>query len=378
MIKVCHISTVHYAFDDRIFYKQCRSLAGNGYDVTLIVEHERDENVDGVHIVSLPFAKSRSHRFMLNSVRAFIKGMKSGAGLIHFHDPELILIGLLFRLFGRKVIYDVHELVYSQFEQKEWLNPVLRNTMRVTYRFFEMLAVHFFNRIILVVDDNSFRDYFTKNYPSHLAKFTYIRNFCMLSMIDEAKPARLITEKQVLIYAGGLSRIRGIREVIQAIDQMGNPPLFLIFGKWSDTDYQMQCMKEPGWRHVKEMGYKRLEEVYPYMKVADIGIALLYPVKNYLTSFPVKAFEYMACSLPILMSDFPFWKDTFTGGAWFTNAQNVESIRMTLEEVLSNKESMKLKGITGREMVESRFSWEAEEQRLLACYEEVLSTSARK
>ena len=33
--KICHISTVHKPFDTRIFYKECRSLVKEGYDVHL-------------------------------------------------------------------------------------------------------------------------------------------------------------------------------------------------------------------------------------------------------------------------------------------------------------------------------------------------------
>ena len=372
-IKVCHISTVHSAFDDRIFYKECRSLAANGYDVSLVVQHDRDEVVDGVHILALPLATGRVHRLLLNSLRAFCRGMKTGAKLIHFHDPELILIGLLFRLCGRKVIYDVHELVYHHFDQKEWLHPVVRFFVKIGYRFFERLAVMFFNKIILVVDDDSFRDYFTRSYPSWLGKFTYIHNFCMISMIDQTVPADFDKDGKVLIYAGGLTRIRGIREVIQAIDRMNNPPCFLLFGQWSDDDYRETCVAEPGWRNVREMGFKRLEEVYPYMKVADLGIALLYPMKNYLTSLPVKAFEYMACSLPILMSDFPFWQRTFEGSSWFADPYSVTSIQAALEEILADEKSMEKRGKTGREMVEERFSWEAEAKRLLECYGKILN-----
>lgn len=51
-----------------------------------------------------------------------------------------------------------------------------------------------------------------------------------------------------------------------------------------------------------------MDQVYPYIKAADIGIALLYPAKNYVTSLPVKAFEYMACQKPIIMSNFDYWK----------------------------------------------------------------------
>ena len=35
MIKVCHVTSAHHALDDRIFWKECNSLAGRGYQVFL-------------------------------------------------------------------------------------------------------------------------------------------------------------------------------------------------------------------------------------------------------------------------------------------------------------------------------------------------------
>lgn len=47
--KVCHITSAHSRYDVRIFIKQCKSLANNGYDVTLIVNDDKDnEKIDGV------------------------------------------------------------------------------------------------------------------------------------------------------------------------------------------------------------------------------------------------------------------------------------------------------------------------------------------
>ena len=44
----------HRAFDSRIFLKEARSLALTGFDVTLVVPHDKDEERDGVSIVSVP------------------------------------------------------------------------------------------------------------------------------------------------------------------------------------------------------------------------------------------------------------------------------------------------------------------------------------
>ena len=49
-MKIVHISTVHGAFDDRIFYKECVSLANSGYDTHLIVPHTKNETISGVKI----------------------------------------------------------------------------------------------------------------------------------------------------------------------------------------------------------------------------------------------------------------------------------------------------------------------------------------
>ena len=65
MYKICHISTVHPAFDDRIFYKECKSLAKAGYEIYLIVTHNREETIDGVHIKPLPERKGRFYRFFV-------------------------------------------------------------------------------------------------------------------------------------------------------------------------------------------------------------------------------------------------------------------------------------------------------------------------
>jgi len=50
------------------------------------------------------------------------KALKIKADVCYFHDPELIHIRVLLKLFTRKkVICDIHELAYFPIEDKEWL-----------------------------------------------------------------------------------------------------------------------------------------------------------------------------------------------------------------------------------------------------------------
>src|SRR5512137_1306313 len=98
--RVCHLSTVHSVSDDRIFYKECVSLARHGFSVTFAVPHNRDEVRSGVQIVALKEYSCRLARVVIGSWRAFRKAIKTKAQLIHFHDPELIPVGFLLKLSG--------------------------------------------------------------------------------------------------------------------------------------------------------------------------------------------------------------------------------------------------------------------------------------
>ena len=54
MNKVCHITSVHTGYDMRIFYKECKTLANLGLEVTLLVNDDLpDEEIDRVEIISI-------------------------------------------------------------------------------------------------------------------------------------------------------------------------------------------------------------------------------------------------------------------------------------------------------------------------------------
>ena len=104
-MNVCMLTSVHSAFDTRIFYRQARTLAKAGYSVTIIAQHDKDELVDGIGIVALPKPKNRLWR-MLGTWRVFKLALKQKSEIYHFHDSELIPVGLLLKLFADgKVIY---------------------------------------------------------------------------------------------------------------------------------------------------------------------------------------------------------------------------------------------------------------------------------
>ena len=47
MQKVCHVTSVHDALDDRIYYKECLTLSEAGYEVFMVAPGESFEK-DGI------------------------------------------------------------------------------------------------------------------------------------------------------------------------------------------------------------------------------------------------------------------------------------------------------------------------------------------
>jgi len=369
--KVCILTSVHLPFDGRIFHKEAKTLVKAGYDVVLIAQHNKEEIVDGVKIVPLPKPRNRFERITRVAWRLFRLALKEKADVYHFHDPELIPVGLTLKLLGKKVIYDIHELVYFQIGDKHWLKfPIVKRLIQWAYLLFENLSIKFFDQLILAED--GYQSYFAQRYRD-FKRYTIIRNFPILELIDKTEPLNINKQKPIIIYAGGLTKIRGIKEIIRAMELVEDRVKLWLLGKWENKEFKNKCENLKGWKYTKYLGLNPLEEVYSYMEAADIGISILYPVKNYVTGLPVKAFEYMACSLPMVMSDFPYWRKIFGECALFADAYNPRDITEKILYLLDNPDKAKRLGRRGRELIEEKYSWEMEQGKLLQIYEKVLN-----
>jgi hypothetical protein len=168
------VSSAHSVHDDRIFFKECSSLAEQ-FDVHVIAIGEKDEVLNNVHIHALPKSSSRFNRFFLLQIKLLIKAFKVNAQVYHFHDPDLILFGLIQKLLGKKVVYDMHELVYYQINDKEWLgNGFIKKMVSSIYLMFEKIGVHCFDKIIIAED--GYWNYVNEKHKKHIKKFIAIRD----------------------------------------------------------------------------------------------------------------------------------------------------------------------------------------------------------
>ncbi|WP_061321102.1 glycosyltransferase family 4 protein [Clostridium botulinum] len=362
--KICHISTAHPTFDTRIYHKECRTIAKNGDDIYLLIANDKDEISDNVKIVHLPKQNGRFYRFFKKRKIAFKKAVEIDADIYHFHDPELIPVGIKLKKLGKKVIYDVHEDVPKQILTKEWLkSDIIRKLVSNIFNKYEKKASENFDKIVCVSED------IAKNFDMN--KTVIVRNFPVISDIDSIKPIDIEKKTPVVIYAGGLTKIRGIKEIIDAMELLNGEVKLWLLGKWENKNYEEECMRSKGWKNVEYFGLIPQKQAYSYMKKADIGIVNFWPVDNHVSALPNKPFEYMACELPMIMSDFEYWncvfKDCFLG----IDPKNPENISRTIQKLLLDKMLMKQLGENGRNFVLEKYSWESEGKILLNAYKEL-------
>ena len=227
----CIITTVHPPFDNRIFHKEAKSLVKAGYRVTLIAQHHRQETVNGIEILPLPKSYNRAAR-MLRTFIALKLSLEQKADVYHFHDPELIPVGLILKLLGKKVIYDVHEDYPAQIITKHWIPIILRKPLSILMDILEKISAKIFDGIVVA------NDYHKERFP--INKRIVISNLPSLEYFKEImKPRKVFSEPPVAIYTGSLSRKRGIKQVVEAFSLLKGVELWLV-GGFDEQSFQKE------------------------------------------------------------------------------------------------------------------------------------------
>ncbi len=365
-IKVCHFTSAHPSDDIRIFHKECVTLAEAGFDVYLVAANTKETTVKGVKIVNAESPKGGRFSRMLHTAKAvYEKALSLDADIYHFHDPELLRYALRLKRKGKKVIYDAHEDVPKQIMGKFWINKYLRKTVSVSFRTFEN---HVAKRLDYVFTATPFiRDRFAQINP----KAIDINNFPLLSEL--AEETSWDGKKHEICYLGGISQVRGIAQLVDALEYLPDVKLNLA-GKYSHASFEAELKAKPNWNQVTEYGFVSRQETIQIMSQSMVGMVTLLPLPNHIDSQPNKMFEYMSAAIPVVGSDFPLWRQILVDldCGLCVDPADPKQIAEAVKTLMSDPERAAQMGKNGRKAVMEKYNWTAEGEKMVEIYRQLL------
>tara|TARA_R110002049_G_scaffold116881_1_gene269718 strand:- start:6311 stop:7303 length:993 start_codon:yes stop_codon:yes gene_type:complete len=328
-----------------------------------VADGKGDECVNGVNIFGLKRPKGKLDR-ILNTTRAiYKKALEINADVYHFHDPELILVGLKLIRYGKKVVYDVHEdLPRQRFVKKygKMFRPVLEKLLEQI----EAYAVHRFSAVFTATPHIMKRFIGMNNNLHTLCNFPLIAEFNSYPVKNEQK-------KNKIAYVGDIILERGICEMVKSIDNLDVE--LDICGKFSDKGLRETVELLPGWRKVNFYGYVGRLKVAEVLNESVAGMVTLHPHSNFIDSYPVKMFEYMAASLPVISSNFPLFKEIVEGNncGFCVDPMNPNEIAKVISYIINNPLKAKELGENGRKAVLEKYNWNMEINKLSDIYQKL-------
>jgi glycosyltransferase involved in cell wall biosynthesis len=367
MKRVVHLTTVHPRDDIRIFRKECVSLARAGYEVVQLVGDGRgDACVDGVRIVDIGAAPAgRFARMRTQPRRALEAVRRLTPALVHFHDPELLPLGVRLAREGLPVVYDAHEDVPRQILTKQWIAAPLRRTISWAFERYENRQVR---RLSAVVGATP---HIAQRFAATARRSVNVSNFPFLEEL--APPAAPVLRERIVCYVGGIMRTRGARQMVRAMALVPDARL-LLAGRFEDALLENELRAEPGWAQVDYLGHVGREEVRSVMARSRAGLVTLLPMPSYIDSLPIKMFEYMSAELPVIASDFPLWRDIVEHHACgvCVDPTAPSAIAAAIRGLVDAPARVEALGRAGRRAVLSTFNWPQAERELLALYRTLL------
>ena len=366
-INVAHLSSVHPRLDSRILFKECRSLSAAGFQVSLVVaDGKGDAEIDGVRIYDVGYVSGRVRRMLVTSRRVLKRALALDAQVYHLHDPELLLIaGSLVRA-GKTVIFDAHEDVPVQIRGKPHIHPWLRPLLSRLYGAFESSVAR---RLDAVVTATPFiRDKFLKVNPHSVD----INNFPIPDELVSQRDSRESSQHRVC-YVGAISLNRGIREIVKAINIVGSNAELVLCGKFEDEQVRREVETFEGWRRVDALGWLDRDGVRDALSRCVAGLVTLHPKENYVDALPVKMFEYMSAGLPVICSNFPLWRNIVEDSdcGVCVDPGKPEEIAAAIDFLVQNPARATEMGENGRQAIERRYNWPAEERKLIELYKQL-------
>lgn len=380
-----------YAQDSRV-KREAQTLHRAGYHVTVVSPKAEPSGkmrtvVDGVSVYQFRAVSSRGglvgyvweygYSTLMMFFLSLITWAREGFDVTHAHNPPdtLFLIGGFYKLFGKKFVFDHHDLSPELYEAR--YGSSARPLVRRLLGWFERLTFRTADHVITT--NESYRAVAVGRGGVSRSDTTIVRNGPDLGEMrpTEPDPGLRSRAETILGYVGIIGPLDGVDYLLRAIqhlvDNLGRDDvLCLIIGKGDSIADLEDMAGELGIADkIRFTGWVSPEDLPRYLSATDICLDPdpANPFND--RSTMIKMMEYMAMSKPIVAFDLPEHRVSAQDAAVYAQPNDPRDFASKIEELMDDPDRRRSMGEIGRQRVLSGLAWSHQEGRLLAAYETV-------
>jgi glycosyltransferase involved in cell wall biosynthesis len=380
---------------DRRVWQEARALSEAGYRVSVICPkgpgfEESRETREGVEIyrhrlweasrplgywIEYPWALAAE--FFL-ALRVYAR---TGFRVLHACNPPdtIFLIGLFFKLFGVRFIFDHHdlnpELYEAKFGRRDFAYSLVRLAERLTYRTAD----------VSLATNDSFREVALGRGRMRPERTFVVRSCPDLTKMRKAAPQLSLKEGRpfLVVYLGVMGSQDGIDLLLESIDSIAHrrnrqDTLFVLIGSGTEYLRLKTLASEKGLDEAaKFTGRISDDDVAAYLSTADVGVAPDPGTPMNDKSTMNKVLEYMAYGLPIVLYDLTEGRRSAAGAALYARRDDPEDFARQIAQLLDSESLRRELGARGRRRIEESLNWGNEKSALLEAYSAALKGQAK-
>ncbi|MEO8017503.1 MAG: glycosyltransferase family 4 protein [Pseudomonadota bacterium] len=376
---------------DRRVWQEARTLSAAGYLVSIICpkapgyelnfeqlegidihRHWLPTEADGVLGYALEYSVALAMEFWLSLKIFFGRGFD----VIHACNPPdtIFMIGAFYKLFGKKYVFDHHdinpELYEAKFGKRGFGRRLLVALERMSFR----------TANLVISTNESYRNIAIDRGGKNPRDVFVVRSGPDLTRIKKvpANPELKKGRRYLVGYVGVMGKQEGIDLLLHAVQLIVHhlkhtDIQFGLVGGGTELPAMRELAKQLGVaEYVTFTGRAPDAELLEMLNTADICVNPDRANDMNDRSTMNKIMEYMALGKPVVQFDLTEGRVSAGDASWYARPNDVADLAQKMVSLLADEAQRTHMGAIGRERVERLLSWQHEAPHLLAAYDNLL------